>query len=39
MRTVNSQLARFINKFFDRDSQAIRERFKSPEITSDDYLS
>ena len=38
MRTVNSQLARFINKFFDRDSQAIRERFKSPEITSDDYL-
>ena len=39
MRTVNSQLARFINKFFDRDSQAIRERFKSPEITSDDYLT
>ena len=39
MRTVNSQLARFINKFFDRDSQAIRERYKSPEITSDDYLT
>ena len=39
MRTVNSQLARFINKFFDRDSQAIRERFKSPEITTEAYLA
>ena len=38
MRTVNSQLARFINKYFDRDSQAIRERYKSPMITSTSYL-
>lgn len=38
MRTVNSQLAREINKFFNRDSQAIRERFKSPLITSTHYL-
>ena len=27
MRTVNSQLARFINNYHDRDSQAIRERY------------
>lgn len=33
MRTVNSQLARYINKKNGRDSQAIRERFKSPLIT------
>jgi REP element-mobilizing transposase RayT len=38
MRTVNSQLARFINKKFDRDSQAIRERYKSPLITNIRYL-
>ena len=38
MRTVNSQLARFINKFLDRDSQAIRERYKSPLITNGVYL-
>ena len=34
MRTVNSLLARYINKFFKRDSQAIRERYKSPLIAS-----
>jgi REP element-mobilizing transposase RayT len=38
MRTVNSQLARFINKLLDRDSQAIRERYKSPLITNGVYL-
>ena len=38
MRTVNSQLARFINKRLNRDSQAIRERYKSPLITNDIYL-
>ncbi len=38
MRTVNSQLARFINKILERDSQAIRERYKSPLITSGVYL-
>ena len=30
MRTCNSQLSRYINKILDRDSQAIRERYKSP---------
>jgi REP element-mobilizing transposase RayT len=38
MRTVNSQLARFINEFYDRDSQAIKERYKSPLITSERYV-
>lgn len=38
MRTVNSQLARFINKLFDRDSQAIRERYKSPVIEDEFYF-
>ena len=37
MRNVNSQLARFVNKLLDRDSQVIRERYKSPLITSDAY--
>ncbi|MBP6217389.1 MAG: transposase [Oligoflexales bacterium] len=38
MRTVNSQLARHINAFFDRDSQALRERYKSPMITNARYV-
>ncbi len=38
MRTTNSQLALFINDYFKRDSQAIRERYKSPLITSFKYL-
>lgn len=38
MRTVNSQLSRFINKTFGRDSQAIRERYKSPIVTNTRYL-
>ena len=38
MRTVNSQLATMINKVFDRDSQAIKERYKSPLITNNSYL-
>lgn len=38
MRTVNSQLARRINQHYNRDSQAIRERYKSPQIASGGYL-
>jgi REP element-mobilizing transposase RayT len=38
MRNVNSQLAKRINKEFKRDSQAIRERYKSPLITTEKYL-
>ena len=38
MRTVNSQIARFVNQHFDRDSQVIRERYKSPVITNDRYF-
>jgi REP element-mobilizing transposase RayT len=38
MRNVNSQLARFINKVYNRDSQAIRERYKSPVITTTHYF-
>ena len=38
MRTVNSLLARYINHTFKRDSQAIRERYKSPLITSGQYF-
>ena len=37
MRTVNSQLSRIINKHFDRDSQALRERYKSPMVTNESY--
>lgn len=38
MRTVNSLIARFINSYFKRDSQAIRERYKSPIISREKYL-
>ncbi|MFK7828031.1 MAG: transposase [Oligoflexales bacterium] len=38
MRTVNSLLARFINNYFKRDSQAIRERFKSPIVSTESYF-
>ena len=38
MRTVNSQLARKINRVFKRDSQALRERYKSPLISTISYL-
>ena len=38
MRNVNSQLARLINKVYSRDSQAIRERYKSPVVTSNRYF-
>lgn len=38
MRTVNSQLSRYINKLLDRDSQAIKERYKSPVIADSNYL-
>ena len=37
MRTVNSQLARYINQVFERDSQAIRERYRSPMIGTGRY--
>ena len=37
MRTVNSLLARYINRSLGRDSQAIRERYKSPLISSMRY--
>ena len=38
MRVVNSQLARYINHYFKRDSQALRERYKSPLITNIRYF-
>ncbi len=38
MRTVESQLARTINRHFKRDSQAIRERYKSPLISNTKYF-
>lgn len=37
MRTVNSQIARYINDLLGRDSQAIRERYKSPMISNSEY--
>ena len=37
MRTVNSLIARYINRISDRDSQAIRERYRSPLITGEKY--
>ena len=38
MRTVNSQIARFVNKFYDRDSHALKERYRSPVISNDVYM-
>ncbi len=38
MRTVNSQIARFVNKFYGRDSHALKERYKSPIISNDIYM-
>ena len=38
MRTVNSQIARYVNSYFERDSQVIRERYKSPIITNNQYF-
>ena len=37
MRTVNSLLARYINRVFNRDSQAIRERYRSPIVGCGKY--
>ena len=37
MRTVNSLLARYINQVFERDSQAIRDRFRSPMVGTGRY--
>lgn len=38
MRVVNSQIALRINRYFSRDSQAIRERYKSPLISNEKYF-
>ena len=38
MRTVNSQISRFVNKLLDRDSQVIRERFRSPVVRKWKYF-
>jgi len=38
MRTVNSLLARYINHHFKRDSQALKERYKSPLISNAAYF-
>jgi REP element-mobilizing transposase RayT len=38
MRTCNSQLAKMINAEYGRDSQAIKERFKSPVIFGKKYF-
>lgn len=38
MQTVNSQLAKAINKKFKRKGQAIMDRFKSPRINTDNDL-
>ena len=37
MRTANSLLARYVNRILDRDSQVIRERYRSPLITIESY--
>jgi REP element-mobilizing transposase RayT len=39
MRTVESQLARFMNKFFNCDSQALKERYKSIVVVGVEYTS
>lgn len=38
MRTTNSQIARFVNNFYKRDSHALKERYKSPVISNDVYM-
>ena len=38
MRVVNSQIARFVNKFYERDSHALKERYRSPVISNDIYM-
>jgi REP element-mobilizing transposase RayT len=38
MRTCNSQLAKMINIEYERDSQAIKERYKSPVIYGKKYF-
>lgn len=38
MRTVNSQLGTIINKRFKKDSQAIKQRYGSPQISNLKYL-
>ncbi|MFH1830320.1 MAG: transposase [Pseudomonadota bacterium] len=38
MQTVNSQLAKAINKRYERKGQAIMDRFKSPIIQTDNQL-
>ena len=38
MRTVNSQIARYVNRLNKRDSAVLRERYKSPLISSSSYM-
>jgi len=38
MRTTNSLLSKKINQVFDRDGHALKERFKSPLITSESHF-
>ena len=38
MRTTNSLIARKVNFVLKRDSHALRERYKSPMITTEEYL-
>ncbi len=38
MRTVNSQIARFVNTLLHRDSQVLRERFRSPVVREWKYF-
>ena len=38
MRITNSLIARYVNKFYGRDSHALKERYKSPIITNHRYL-
>lgn len=38
MRTVNFQIARFINKRLKRDSQVLRERYKSKVVCDQSYF-
>ena len=38
MRTVGSQIARFVNNLHNRDSAVLRDRYKSPLISTESYL-
>ncbi len=38
MRITNSLIAKFINKYFHRDSHALKERYKSPLVSDFSYV-